>query len=270
MSFTTLGYEVRDRVALITLDRAAQRNAVNSVMSRELPLAWQRFAQDDGALVAIVTGRGDKAFCAGADLADLPETDGAGHYGTLQSIRWTALQNRVWKPVIAAVNGYAVGGGLHFVADADIVLAAQRATFFDTHVAVGLVAGLEPVSLCRRMPIGAVLRMALTGGRERMNAGAALAAGLVDEIVPDAALLDSAFALADNIKVHSPAALARTKQAIWQAQETGLHAGLDNAWRLIMAHNAHPDCAEGGSAFLQKRAPRWQPYSSLPDDDAAG
>ncbi|WP_321808844.1 enoyl-CoA hydratase/isomerase family protein [Burkholderia sp. BCC1993] len=263
MSFTTLSYEVRNQVALITLERPAQRNAVNSAMSRELPKLWRHFAADDSALLAIVTGRGDKAFCTGADLGDLPETDGDGNDGTLQSIRWTSLQNKVWKPVIAAINGYAVGGGLHFVADSDIVLAAESATFFDTHVAVGLVAGLEPVSLCRRMPIGAVLRMALTGGNERMSARAALSVGLVDEVVPDASLLERAFALADNIKTHSPAALARTKQAIWQAQELGLHAGLENAWRLIMAHNAHPDFMEGGTAFLQRRPPQWQPYSAL-------
>ena len=258
MDFTTLNYEVCDGVAVITLQREAQRNAVNSVMSRELPAVWRRFETDAEARVAIVIGSGAKAFCTGADLADLPETDGEGLYGTLASIRWTALQNRVWKPVIVAVNGMAVGGGLHFVADADIVLAAKNATFFDTHVAVGLVAGLEPVSLCRRMPLGAVLRMALVGGDERIDAAQALRLGLVDEVVPADRLLDQARVLAGKIARHSPAALARTKQAIWQAQELGLHAGLENAWRLIMEHNTHPDSREGGQAFLERRAPRWQ------------
>ena len=158
MAYSTLGYRVEDGVALITLERPKAHNAVNSVMGRELPLAWQRFESDDSAVVAIVTGAGERAFCVGADLADLPQTDGEGRDGTLASIRWTSLQNRVGKPVICAVNGMAVGGGLHFVADSDIVLAAEHATFFDTHVKVGLVAGLEPVALARRPGAVAVLR----------------------------------------------------------------------------------------------------------------
>ena len=257
-AFATLRYELQDGVALITLDRPAAHNAVNAQMSRELPLAWRRFEEDDAALVAIITGAGEKAFCVGADLGDLPEMDAAG---SLQSIRWSPLQNQVWKPVICAVNGMAVGGGLHFVADSDIVIAAGHATFFDTHVKVGLVAGLEPVSLARRMPLEAVLRMALVGGAERIDAAQAHALGLVGEVVPAELLLSRAHEVADMIKRHSPAALRRTKQAIWGATERGLTAGLEHAWQLIMEQNAHPDMQEGGSAFLERRAPRWRPPS---------
>jgi E-phenylitaconyl-CoA hydratase len=261
MSYSTLRYEVNDGVALITLDRVAMHNAVNSLMSAELPAVWQRFAADAAAIVAIVTGAGERAFCVGADLADLPLTDGEGRNGTLASMRWTSLQNRVWKPVICAVNGMAVGGGLHFVADSDIVIAAEHASFFDTHVKVGLVAGLEPVTLARRMPLEAVLRMTLVGGNERMTAARAQALGLVGEVVPGPELMARAFAVADMIKGNSPAAMARSKQAIWRAQDLGLHAALANAWELIMQHNDHPDTAEGARAFLEKRAPAWRPPS---------
>lgn len=266
MSYETLSYEVRDGVALITLNREAQRNAVNSTMSRELPAVWKHFDQDPDAVVAVLTGSGEKALCTGADLTDLPETDGEGQYGSLASIRWTSLQNKVWKPVICAVNGQVVGGGLHFVADADVVLAADGATFFDTHVAVGLVAALEPISLARRMPLGSVLRMALTGGSERMDVTEAHRLGLVDEIAPKDELLDRAFALADKIKRHSPSALARTKKAIWQAQDLGLHAGLENGWNLIMQQNDDPDLMEGIRAFSEKRAPNWKPYTGEAED----
>ena len=259
MDFHTLRYDVDDGVLTLTLDRSAAHNAVNAQMSRELPLAWQRFAEDDSALVAIVTGAGEKAFCVGADLADLPQIDGERGAGTLQSIRWSPLQNQVWKPVICAVNGMAVGGGLHFVADSDIVIAAEHATFFDTHVKVGLVAGLEPVSLARRMPLEAVLRMTLVGGAERIDAHRARELGLVGEVVPGAQLAARAREVADMIKRHSPTALMRSKQAIWGAAERGLTAGLEHAWSLIMAHDGHPDMAEGARAFIERRAPRWQP-----------
>ena len=261
MNFETVNYDVQDGVALITLNRPEQRNAVNSVASRELPAIWQYFENDDSALVAIVTGAGDKAFCTGADLVDLPDTTDDDSESTLQSIRWTSLQNQVWKPVICAVNGMVVGGGLHFVADSDIVIAAENATFFDTHVKVGLVSGLEPVGLCRRMPIEAVLRMALVGGDERMSAQRAYELGMVGEVVPAAELLITARNLANKIKNNSPAALARTKKAIWQSQEMGLHEGLENAWQLILEQNIHPDMKEGIAAFVERRNPVWQLYS---------
>lgn len=269
--YETLTYDVHDGVATITLNRPQQRNAVNSVMSRELPEVWKQFNRDERAVVAIFTGAGDKALSTGADLADLPDTDGeidehGRKWGSLKSIRWTALQNRIWKPVICAVNGMAVGGGLHFVADADIVLAADTASFFDTHVKVGLVAGLEPVSLARKMPFEAVMRMALMGGNERLSAQRAYELGMVSEVVPAAELLSRARAVADLIKTHSPVALARTKKALWEAKETGLHPALENAWGYIMAQNTHPDIDEGGKAFMERRAPQWQPYRGECDD----
>ena len=260
-NYETISYAVDDGVATITLQRPEARNAVNSVMSRELPQVWQQFEEDDAARVAIITGSGEKSFCAGADLADLPETDGEGRHGSLRSIRWTSLQNSVWKPVICAVNGMTVGGGLHFVADSDVVIAAESATFFDTHVKVGLVAGLEPVCLARKMPLEAVLRMMLVGGNERMSAQRAQALGMVGEVVPQAALMDRAREVADMIKTHSPAALARTKQAIWRGADCGLQEALEQAWKLIMEQGEHPDFEEGGRAFLERRSPNWKPYS---------
>jgi E-phenylitaconyl-CoA hydratase len=266
IQFETLTYHVRDGVALIELDRPQRLNAVNSVMSRELPDAWRRFDGDPSAIVAIVTGAGDKAFCTGADLADLPAMIVDDHgVPDIASIRWTPLQNQVWKPVICAINGAVVGGGLHFVAECDIVLSCDHAEFSDTHVSVGLVSALEPIALARRMPMGAVLQMALAGRGEKLTAQDALRLGMVNEVHAGKDLLDRARALAGRIAQNSPSAMARTKKAIWGAKETGLHAASMDGWNAIVAHGQSHDFAEGIRAFSERRRPRWTPYSGRDD-----
>ena len=171
------------------------------------------------------------------------------------------MQNNIWKPVICAVNGMACGGGLHFVADSDVVIASENATFFDTHVKVGLVAGLEPVSLSRKIPLERVLRMSLIGGGEKIDSNEAKNIGLISEIVNQENLMARAIEIANNIKIHSPSALAKTKKAIWQSQDTGLNQGLKNAWNLISEQQIHSDFEEGAKAFIEKRLPKWKPYN---------
>lgn len=254
MTYDTLRYEVDNGVAWITLNRPDKLNAVDRVMNLELPRVWQQFETDPEARVAILVGAGQKALSTGADLRDPPQTNDDN---SIESIRWTPQQNGVWKPVICAVNGMVVGGGLHFVADADIVIAAENAWFSDPHVAVGFVSGLEPVALARRIPLTHVLRLALMGGVERISAAQAAAMGLVGEVVPADRLLDRAKEIASAIARHSPAALAATKKAIWQSLNMGLTGGLQNAWTLIIEHAKHPDFVEGPKAFSEKRSPNW-------------
>ena len=261
MAYKTIDYQVKDGIAQILLMRPDQLNAVNSLMSKELPKMWKRFNEDADAIVAIISGFGDKSFCVGADLADLPDMDGKAGMASLESIKWTSLQNDIWKPVICAVNGMVCGGGLHFVADSDVVIASENATFFDTHVKVGLVAGLEPVSLSRKIPLERVLRMSLIGGGEKIDSNEAKNIGLISEIVNQENLMARAIEIANNIKIHSPSALARTKKAIWQSQDTGLNQGLKNAWNLISEQQIHSDFEEGAKAFIEKRLPKWKPYN---------
>ena len=261
MAYKTIDYQVKDGIAQILLMRPDQLNAVNSLMSKELPKMWKRFNEDADAIVAIISGFGDKSFCVGADLADLPDMDGKAGMASLESIKWTSLQNDIWKPVICAVNGMVCGGGLHFVADSDVVIASENATFFDTHVKVGLVAGLEPVSLSRKIPLERVLRMSLIGGGEKIDSNEAKNIGLISEIVNHENLMARAIEIANNIKIHSPSALAKTKKAIWQSQDTGLNQGLKNAWNLISEQQIHSDFEEGAKAFIEKRLPKWKPYN---------
>lgn len=268
MEFETIVYEVEDRVATLTLNRPDRHNAFTARMGEELGQAWSEIKRDPAVVCAIVTGAGDKALCTGMDVADIASGDAKRSLDANEMKRedqpWfklTALQNQCWKPVITAINGMVVGGGLHFVADSDLTIAAEHATFFDTHVKVGLVAGIEPVGLARRMPLEAVLRMSLLGGSERMSAQEAHRLGLIGEVVPADQLMTRARALAAMIAEHSPAALARSKRVIWQSLEGGLDDGIENAWQTIIEHNACPDLEEGAKAFVEKRKPKWAPYT---------
>ena len=265
MGFATLIYEVSDGVATLTLNRPERHNAFNIAMARELCEAWTQIKRDTAVVCVIVTGAGEKAFCTGFDVAEVAAGDTAGEtdtsYDDSPLIKLTAIHNRCWKPVITAVNGMVNGGGLHFIADSDLVIAAEHATFFDTHVKVGLLSALEPVGLARRIPLEAVLRMSLLGGSERMTAAEAKQLGLVGEVLPAAQLLPRARELAAKIAQHSPAALARTKRVIWESLDRGLHEGLRNAWSVIGEHGKGPDVREGAMAFVEKRKPRWLPYT---------
>jgi enoyl-CoA hydratase/carnithine racemase len=265
MKFETLLYEVQGGVALLTLNRPDRHNSLNLQMARELRQAWETVKADPEVVCVLLTGAGEKAFCTGMDMADVAsgEAKASGQVSREESpwLHLTAIHNRCWKPVITAINGMVVGGGLHFVADSDLILCAEHATFFDTHVKVGLIAGLEPVGLTRRIPLEAVLRMALLGGSERMGSAEALRLGLVGEVVPADRLMPRARELADKITQHSPTALARTKQVIWDSLDTGLEQGIDRAWLAINDHNTHADLKEGSVAFVEKRKPRWAPYT---------
>ena len=265
MQFETLLYEKSDGIATLTLNRPERHNAFSTQMALELHRAWTGIKSDPEVVCTIVTGAGDKALCTGMDVAEVASGDTAGRtdegLDASPFMKLTAIQNRCWKPVITAVNGMVVGGGLHFVADSDLILAAEHATFFDTHVKVGLVAGLEPVGLARRIPLEAVLRMALLGGSERLTAEQAREIGLVGEVLPADRLLPRARELGGLIAQHSPTALARSKQAIWESLDRGLHEGLARAWEIIAEHAEHPDLQEGATAFVEKRRPRWAAYS---------
>jgi (E)-benzylidenesuccinyl-CoA hydratase len=265
VGLSTLLYEVSDGVATLTLNRRERHNAFNIAMARELCEAWTQIKRDPAVICAIVTGAGEKAFCTGFDVAEVAAGETAGEtdtsYDDSPLIKLTAIHNRCWKPVITAVNGMVNGGGLHFIADSDLVIAAEHATFFDTHVKVGLLSALEPVGLARRIPLEAVLRMSLLGGSERMTAAEAKQLGLVGEVLPAAQLLPRARELAAKIAQHSPAALARTKRVIWESLDRGLHDGLRNAWQIIAEHTKGPDTREGATAFVEKRKPRWAPYT---------
>jgi enoyl-CoA hydratase/carnithine racemase len=158
------------------------------------------------------------------------------------------------------VNGVCAGGGLHFVADADIVLAASNATFVDPHVSVGQVSTYEPIGLRLRMPFDAVARMLFVGRHERLSAARAHELGLVGEVVdPPEDLPAAAQGLGELIARNSPSAMMASKKALWESLDAGLTAGLANGARILSDFWDHPDNVEGPLAFTEKREPVWAP-----------
>lgn len=210
-------------VGWLVFDRPDVGNAMDAAMLADLPRAWHDLDADPDVRVIVNTGNG-RAFQTGLDVRQL-----AGDREALreQSRRTknaelliSAWHNRVGKPVIAAVNGVCAGGGLHFVADADIVIAAERATFLDPHVSIGQVSAFELIALARRGPAEPVMRIGLAGRRERLDAARAYELGIVSEVVPD--VRAAARALAEKIARNPPEALRLVKQQLWGALERGL------------------------------------------------
>jgi len=259
--YETLKVERHGPVGWLINNRPERMNAMSAAMREEFAAAWQELDADPDVRVIVHTGEG-RAFQTGVDVMEIA-SDGVGMERYRESVennalRFTAWHNHVWKPVIAAVNGICAGGGFHFVADADIVIRASDAEFFDPHVSVGQVAAFELIGLARRIPFEAVLRMALVGRHERVSATRAFELGMVSQVVdPPERLREEAQVLAEKIARNSPAAMAATKRALWGALETGLtEAGAAGAVELVSMWG-HPDQTEGPAAFAEKREAVW-------------
>ncbi len=220
--FETLRVERRGPVGWLVFDRPDAGNAMDARMMDELEHAWRMLDADPDVRVIVNTGAGD-VFQTGLDLAQLARDPQALREQSRRTkrfeLRFTAWHNDVWKPVVAAVNGVCAGGGLHFVADADIVIASTRASFVDPHVSVGQATVYEAIALAKKSPMEAVLRMAFVGRHERLSAERAYQVGICSEVVAPDALEASAQALGETIARNSPEALAHTKRALWSALE---------------------------------------------------
>jgi len=263
--FDTIGYDVDGHKATITLNRPAALNALSPHMVTELRAAYDEAEGDENIWLMIVTGTG-RAFCTGADVKEIPE-DGKVIYERpyLSTYdQWEAPQEgtppfrRMAKPVLAAVNGICCGAGLDWVTTGDIVIASNRATFFDPHVSIGLVAAREMVRLARALPRSVALRMALMGKHERMSAERAYELGMITEVVPHEKLLERAHEIADIVNSNAPLAVRGTRLAIHKTLDLPLLEGeiLAETFRERVLRTE--DAQEGPLAFVEKRAPHWQ------------
>jgi E-phenylitaconyl-CoA hydratase len=252
-------YDKHDHIATIVLNRPQRGNALTPTMHARMREIWNNVQDDDDVRVVIITGAGDRHFSTGADIDVIAErgrvTQDSGPL--VSEVFWSPHVSHVLKPIICAVNGVCAGAGLHFVADADIVLASPNASFMDTHVNVGMVGGVENTALAYRLPLGSVMRMTLMGKDYRMSATRAYELGLVDELVEQDQLMKSAWEMATVIAANSPAAVQRSKQAILQSREVGYGHATEYGWAMVRMHWAHPDFREGPAAFREKRPPNW-------------
>jgi enoyl-CoA hydratase/carnithine racemase len=264
-SYDTIKYEVDGHKATITLNRPDALNALSPFMITELRAAYDEAENDANVWLLIVTGAG-RAFCTGADAKQIPEDGKVINERPYLSTydQWEAPQEgtppfrRMAKPVLAAINGICCGAGLDWVTTGDIVIASDKATFFDPHVSIGLVAGREMVRLARVLPRNVALRMALTGKHERMDAQRAYELGMISEIVTHDRLLERAHEIGDMVNSNAPLAVRGTRLAIHKTLDLPLHDGetLAEAFRERNLHTE--DSLEGPRAFVEKRAPNWQ------------
>jgi enoyl-CoA hydratase len=267
--YESLIVERQGPVGWLVFDRPDAGNAMDATMMRELERAWRELDDDPDVRVIVNTGAGS-AFQTGLDVVQLAKDREALREQSRRTrqaeLKLTAWHNGVRKPVIAAVNGVCAGGGLHFVADADIVIAAAGATFVDPHVSIGQVSAYETIGLVRKSSAEAVFRMALVGRGERLGAERAYQLGLLSQVVdPPEQLQDAAQELAELVARNSPAAMAATKRALWAAFEHGLTDACRAGAAELVGMWGHPDQAEGPAAFTERREARWQTLPPVPE-----
>ncbi|WP_244928941.1 enoyl-CoA hydratase/isomerase family protein [Nocardioides sp. W7] len=252
-TWETLEVAVADGVADVRLSRADRLNALDGTMRAELTVLWSLLAADTSVRVVAVTGTG-RAFSAGADFTELA----AAADRDPGAPREDYLPSPVLEvPVLVAVNGLCLGGALRFVADADIVLAADDAWFSDPHVSLGLTSGPCAVELAARASSAAVAPLVLAGATYRMEARQALAVGLVSEVLPAASLQARTHELARMIAAQSPTAVRRTLALLRRRTRSQVEDLLPEAWAAIDEMWSAPDVAEATAARAERRAPVW-------------
>ena len=265
MSYETVLFEVSDRIATITLNRPDVLNAVSKQMQGELADAFATAEKDPEVWTLIVTATG-RGFCPGADVSDISESGKVGYaepylgsYPQWEPPREATPPFReMAKPIVCAVNGICCGAGLDLVTTSDIVIASEKATFFDPHVSIGIVSAREMVRLARVLPFNVCMRMALMGKHERMDANRAFQLGLVSEVVAHERLGARAREIAMTINQNAPLAVRGTRLALRKSQGLPLYEAELVAEMFRERVTKTEDALEGPRSFREKRPPEWK------------
>lgn len=242
-------YEERDQVAIITLNRPERMNSINAALREQMVAALERFEADANMRVAIITGTGDKAFCAGMDLKEAAEKQ----VGVLTGRNYNEV--KVTKPLIAAVNGFALAGGWLMVQICDLCVASDKARFGITEGKVGRGMPWAP-PMTRMMSQRQAMELLLTG--RMISAQRAYEIGFVNEVVPHEKLMEAAMNLALEIVACAPLTVAAAKEMVLLSHEMGVAAALRAGSHLFDRVYRSEDALEGPRAFSEKRKPNWK------------
>jgi enoyl-CoA hydratase/carnithine racemase len=255
LDYETILVETADHVTTVTLNRPEKLNAFNQRMCDEFSQLWHDVRHTDDIHCVVIRATGDRAFCTGVDVADGITFDPNIWSQQDPGVQLSPKQNKVWKPVIVAAHGMTAGGAFYWINEADIVICADDAQFFDPHVSYGRASVLEPIGLARRIPLGEALRWALLGLDERMSAARALQIGLVSEVVSREELWPRAQEIAAIIAAKPPVAIQGTVKALWGSLDmtrSGALAAGDPYWQL-----SNP-LGRAGIDFATFERPKWK------------
>ena len=252
-------YEKRDRIAYVTINRPDRRNAIDPATSHELKAAFEGFKADDDVWVAVLTGAGDQAFSAGADLVAMSAALSGGGEGVPMNVPFGGITRgyECWKPIIAAINGYCLAGGLEIALSCDLRVAAEHAQFGLPEPKRAIIPAAGGTQrLPRSVPLAFAMELLLTG--DRFDAQTALRFGLVSRVVPQSELMATAEAIAGRILECGPLAVRAVKQAVLRGREMSLEDGLRLEGQLAGPIFGTEDAREGPRAFAEKRKPAYK------------
>jgi len=257
-SYAHLLVETRGAVTLVTLDRPEALNALSNAVLEDLIAVFGAFEADETQRCAVLTGAGEKAFAAGADIKEMADKPAADFYRDDTFARWTShIVGGTRKPWIAAVNGFALGGGCELAMMADFIIAADTAKFGQPEIRLGVVPGMGGSQrLARAIGKSKAMDLILTG--RMIDAAEAERAGLVARVVPAAELLSTALAVAGEIAAMPPLAVLAAKELVNAAEGLPLGEGIRLERRLFHLLAATEDKTEGMAAFIEKRTPVWK------------
>lgn len=255
MSFTTILTEVKGKVGIVKLNRAQAMNAFNAVMLKELFDALKAFDKDERIRVLIVTGS-EKAFAAGADIKEMAEASAVYMLTQGRVEAWDRIR-AIRKPVIAAVSGWALGGGCELALSCDMIVASESAKFGQPEITIGVIPGAGGTQRLARL-LGKHLAMEMVINNRTLNAAEALQFGFANRVVPVEGYLEAAIAFAEQIAERAPLAVRMAKDSVNAAFETSLTEGLKAEKRNFYPLFSTEDQKEGMKAFIEKRKPNWK------------
>ena len=246
-----IGYEVKDQIALITINRPHRLNALTPESAEELGNAWLRFKNEDSAQVAIITGAGEKAFSIGYEVTPEALSLSAAKVSTAT----VPTAHDLWKPTIAAIKGYCLAGGWWIAQECDLRVAAEDAQFGITQVKWGLMPAFT-ASLSKHLSPGHALELLMVG--DRISARRAWEMGFVNVVVPGNDVMSHAVELAKKIASNAPLAVQKAKEVFYRGRTLPEEESMELTWTLFEENENTEDCQEGVRAFLEKRKPDYK------------